>query len=349
ERAGAVTLDKVRLEPPVNRPADATEDMGTVARFAPPVPVWPVFLDLPLMRGDEVAHAPHLAVTATPWSGAAAVWSSDRAEGGFALNRTLPERAVMGVTESPLYAARAGAVDRGAPLRLRLKGGALASASWDEVLAGANLIAVGDGSPEGWELIQFAQAVPVSPGLWEIGERLRGQAGTDALMPEVWPKGSVVVVLDGAPKQVDLPPSARGLVRHWRIGPAARPPEDGSYSEIALAFRGAGLRPYAPCHLRVDAHGRATWVRRTRIGGDGWDGADVPLGEDREQYHLRLMRGGDLLFEAITGVSHFEVPATAWAKARAGGAFRVEVAQLSDAFGAGLYTKCNIEGSNPDE
>ncbi|WP_288948175.1 glycoside hydrolase/phage tail family protein [uncultured Paracoccus sp.] len=339
ERAGAITVDAVRVEPGVYRPARVAGGETVLRPFVPPIPVWPVFLDLPLLRGDEAPHAPHLAVTATPWPGAAAVWDSAQKTGGYRLNLTLAEPSIMGRTENPLAAARPGVWDRGPALRLRVKGGNLRSASEEALMAGANLLAIGDGSPEGWELLQFAEARLISAGLWEISTRLRGQAGTDAFMPLVWPVGSIVVLLDGAAQQVDLPPSARNQLRHWRVGPAVRAPDDPSYRHIAMAFRGAGLRPLSPCHLEM--RGRvATWIRRTRIQGDGWEGADVPLGETQERYLVRLVRDdGHVLARAVVDEPRWTVPADVWAEAATGGGLALEVAQLSDLFGAGPYAK----------
>ena len=247
----------------------------------------------------------------------------------------------MGVTLSPLAGARAGEWDRGPALRIRLKGGALKSIPDATLMAGGNLLAIGNGTPDGWELLQFANAAPISPGVWEISRRLRGQAGTDAVMPEVWPAGSVVVVVDEALRQVVLPPTARGQMRHWRIGPATRPPEDPSYRHIGHAFAGAGLRPLSPCHLRV-AGTRLSWIRRTRIGGDGWDGVDVPLGEAAERYLVRLMRNGSVLWQEVVGTPACTVPAAAWAAALQGGSFAAEVAQLSDEYGPGPFARRTI-------
>ncbi|MFO1139522.1 MAG: glycoside hydrolase/phage tail family protein [Paracoccus sp. (in: a-proteobacteria)] len=342
ERAGAITVDAVRVEPGVYRAPRGTDGKPLARAFVPPIPVWPVFLDLPLMRGDEVPHAPHLAVTATPWPGAAAVWTSMAAAGGYALNGTVAQPSVMGQTVTPLAAARAGTWDRGPALRIRVKGGTLESASPDALLSGANLLAIGDGSAEGWELLQFAEARLVSAGLWEISMRLRGQAGTDAFMPAVWPVGSTVVLLDGAAQQVDLAPSARNQLRYWRIGPATRAPDDTSYRPIAAAFRGAGLRPLSPCHLELSGR-MVTWTRRTRVQGDGWDGPDVPLGEAQELYSVRLTRNGNVLTQTQVGVPHWTVPQDVWSSAMAGGGFAVEVAQLSDTFGPGPYARRMID------
>jgi hypothetical protein len=160
-------------------------------------------------------------------------------------------------------------------------------------------------------------------------------------MPLVWPAGSMVVLLDGAAEQVDLAPSARNQMRYWRIGPALRDPSDASYRSVSGAFRGAGLRPLSPCHLWVTGS-TVTWIRRTRIEGDGWDGPDVPLGETEERYSARLVRDGALIAQALVSSPRWEVPASTWAQARGGGDFTVEVAQLSDAFGAGPFARMDI-------
>ncbi|MFO1165794.1 MAG: hypothetical protein U1E55_11630 [Paracoccus sp. (in: a-proteobacteria)] len=271
------------------------------------------------MRGDEAPHAPHLAVTATPWPGATAVWVSAEQAGGYSLNATIPQPSVMGHTLAPLSAARPGVWDRGLGLRIRVKGGTLESATPEALMSGANLLAIGDGSSEGWELLQFADARLISAGVWEISTRLRGQAGTDALMPDVWPVGSIVVLLDGAAEQVDLAPTARNQLRHWRIGPASRSPDDASYRHIAAAFRGAGLRPLSPCHLEL--RGRVvSWIRRTRISGRWLGRSGCALGEAQAELHsVRLVQNGNALAQAQVAVPTWtSVPQEVWSSAMAG-------------------------------
>ena len=53
------------------------------------------------------------------------------------------------------------------------------------------------------------------------------------------------------------------------------------------------LQPFAPSHVkgrRGAAGMHISWIRRTRIDGDGWDG-EVPLGEDIESYEVDIMAG----------------------------------------------------------
>ncbi|PTV97133.1 putative tail protein [Rhodobacter aestuarii] len=346
ERAGALEVEAVRVEPGVYTPGDEAEEGAVLAPFAAPVPVGAVFLDLPLMRGDEDPIAPHLAVSAVPWPGTVAVYAGQE-DAGYTLNTTLSARAVLGQSLSPLHRAAPGLLDRGAPLRVKLATGALENAALEGVLNGANLMAIGDGTSDNWELLQFAEAVPVAEGVWEISQRLRGQLGTDALMPEVWPEGSVVVLLDGAPEQISLAPSARGLARHYRIGSAARPYDDPSYTHRVEAFTGAGLRPLSPCHLRADAAAAGwgfTWVRRTRVDGDSWAGYEVPLGEAQELYLLRVVHDGAIKREVTLGEAAWTYPSALQVADGVAGAFAVSVAQISDSYGPGLAAQITVGG-----
>ena len=153
--------------------------------------------------------------------------------------------------------------------------------------------------------------------------------------------GSYVVRLDGAPQQVDLAAAKRGLARHYRIGPARRPVDDPSYQKAVLAFDGVGLRPLSPVHLRAtDASGGDTaysWVRRTRIDGDSWEGMDVPLGEETEAYLVRVMQGNTVLREAQVSLPAWTYTAADQASDGVSGAFELHVAQISASFGPGVF------------
>ncbi len=339
-------VEAVRVEAQVYVPSDSVAAAVAPRAFVAPVPVFPLFLDLPLLTGNEAPTAPHLAVTATPWPGSVACWAG-QGDAGYALLATLGTPAVIGVTDTALAAAVPGVWDRGAPVRVRVYGGTLASAGVAEVLAGANLAAIGDGAGGDWEVFQFAHAELVAPGLYELSLRLRGQAGTDAVMPPAWPAGSYVVLLNGAVSQLPLSPALRDVAQDYRIGPAARAYDDPSYTHLVAAFAGVGLRPYAPCHLAVRGAGEltVTWVRRTRIDGDAWAGVEVPLGEADERYLVRVLTvaAGVVREETVTAPA-WTYAASARAADGVAGPFRVAVAQLSDRFGAGPFTEIGIDG-----
>ena len=340
EQAEAGLVDAVRIEPSVYVASDAAEERVIPRPFAAPVPTYPVFLDLPLLTGTEVPHAPHLAVAAQPWPGTVGIWSAPD-EDGFVLNTLIAAPSVIGLTETTMVAAQPGLWDRGAPLRVRLSSGTLSSASALSVLNGANVMAIGNGAAEGWEVFQFANANLVAPLSYDLSMRLRGQAGSDGDMPPVWPAGSTVVLLNGAPRQIELALTARGLARNYRIGAAERGFDDPDVVAITAAFRGIGLRPYAPAHLKARALAGGdvgfSWVRRTRIDGDSWESNEVPLGEDREGYVVRVTVASAIRRETEVTVPEWTYTAAQRAADGVSGAYQVSVAQRSERFGPGTF------------
>lgn len=345
EQAGVQIVEAVRIEPAVYTPSDLLGEMPPPSAFAPPVPVLPLFLDLPLMTGDEVAHAPHLAVTARPWPGSVAVYTSAE-DSGYGLSDIVADRSVIGVTETPLAAARAGLWDQGAPLKVKLIAGALETRSAEAVLNGANLAAIGDGSSGRWEVFQFRRADLIAPDTYWLSQRLRGQVGSDALMPETWPGGSWFVLLDGTPGQIELTSAQRRIARHFRLGPARRGFDDPSYVHRIEAFDGNGLRPYAPCHLGVSrslsGDVAVRWVRRTRIDGDSWALAEVPLGEESERYLVRVRRGGAIVRETTVSEPHWLYSASMQTEDGHAMPLRIEVAQVSARYGPGLFAGTDV-------
>ncbi|MDO9525576.1 MAG: host specificity protein, partial [Gemmobacter sp.] len=229
---------------------------------------------------------------------------------------------------------------------VRVSRGTFASAAELAVLAGGNAVAIGDGSTDRWEVFQYANAAPVEPGVWELQLRLRGQAGTDGIVPEVWPAGSVVVALDRAVEQITFAPGNRGLARHYRIGTAARGYDDPAVVHRVDAFAGVGLRPYAPAHLRqtaVASGDRFTWVRRTRVDGDSWQSEEVPLGEASERYRVRVMQGSVVKREVDVTVPEWVYPTAQRAADGVSGALRLEVAQVSDRYGPGPFKGIELD------
>ena len=158
--------------------------------------------------------------------------------------------------------------------------------------------------------------------------------------------GSSFVVIDSALVQVDLPAAARGLARHYRVGPAQRGYDDPSFMHVVEAFDGIGLRPYGPTHLRASRESggdlQVSWVRRTRIGGDSWASEEVPLGEAREDYRVRVGQGGTIRREVDLSQPSWTYSAAAQASDGVTPGFTVEVAQVSETFGSGPYTRITI-------
>jgi len=104
------------------------------------------------------------------------------------------------------------------------------------------------------------------------------------------------------------------------------------------------VRPYSVAHLRAVQDGAVTldWVRRTRIDGDGWDGIDVPLGEEAERYVLSVRQGGTLLRQEVLSSPGWVYGPAQQAADGATGAVEIAVAQVSDRFGPGPERRVTV-------
>ncbi|MFV0361191.1 baseplate multidomain protein megatron [Tropicimonas sp.] len=345
ELGEAQVLEAVRVEPDLYQASGQAETITAAREVSAALPVYPVFLDIPLLSGSEDPVAPHVAIAAHPWPGKVAIYSSATGE-GYRLNTLIGARTTIGATETPLHAAAPGLFDNGPPLRLRIGEGLLSSAETNALLAGANQLAIGDPATQCWEILQFRKAVLVGPDTYEVSGRLRGQAGTDGVMPDVWPAGSTAVLLNGSAAQIDLSAAERGLERHYLIGPAGRSYDDPSYLHLASAFDGAGLRPYSPAHLRCEAVDDGSlmirWIRRTRIDGDSWASYEVPLGEESERYLLQISSAGRIRREALPDEPKWSYSADMRSEDALSAPFEIRVAQMSERYGAGPFRRIEI-------
>jgi hypothetical protein len=99
------------------------------------------------------------------------------------------------------------------------------------------------------------------------------------------------------------------------------------------------LLPLAPVHVAARRTGEGihiSWIRRTRIDGDGW-GVEVPLGEEVEAYVLDIISGGSVV-RSIACASPQALYANGDELADFGAvqtSLRVRVAQISATVGAG--------------
>ncbi len=314
--------------------------------MTPPGPMTAVVMDLALADGSAADGQPWLAATAEPWPGEAAVYASADGE-GFDLVARVRKPAVIG--------ASAGVLPTGAPGRWQrvgwdvlLPSGTVSSVNRLAVLNGANRLAVELPSGE-WELLQFRDAELTGQDTYRLRHLLRGQRGTDVLSTTPIGPGARIVLLDDA--LVPLPVSAaeRGLARTWRVGPASVDHSSLAYVEVTRALPGAGLRPFAPAHLRARRRGEdldVSWVRTTRIGGSDFAAVEVPLGEAREAYRVTIRQGATVLRRAEVAVPAFdytgEMQAEDGVAGAAQGALTIGVAQLSMSYGYGPERRIDV-------
>jgi GTA TIM-barrel-like domain/Putative phage tail protein len=337
---GAIEADAVKTDahvfgllaaPDRERPAEPVQSFG---------PPDVTCLDLPLLTGTEISHAPYIAATAVPWPGSVALYKSATGS-GFQLDRLVETPATMGRTLTDLTAGPTSRWDRASTVQVRLTSGTLQSVSELTVLNGANLAAL-ETAPGIWEVVQFAGAELVDVNTYELTQLLRGQGGTEAAMSAVLSAGARFVLLDRAVQQIGLTSAERGLDLQWRYGPSRYGIDHETYQTQTRSFDGVGLRPLSPVHVK--AHRGASgdialsWIRRTRLDGDSWVGLDVPLGEEVEAYEIDILDGGAMkrtLAASIPGAIYTSADQVVDFGSTDFSVLNLRVTQLSQAFGRG--------------
>jgi len=344
--AGARAVEALSAEPGIFGPLSAPERPAASSGVASFGPADLLFLDLPMLRSGQEAHAPFVAAGAAPWPGSMALYRGTQVD-ELSLDTSIPAPAVIGELVWNLHAGPVGRWDRGNHVQVKLFSGALEGVSEQAVLGGANVAAIGT-EQTGFEIIQFRDAELVAPGTYELSWFLRGQAGSEPEMQAPHPAGSRFVLLTGALRQVALSPEERTFPFVWRYGPAQLAMSHPAYVTRSFAGIGRGLRPLAPAHLRVtrllNGDVQFDWVRRTRINGDAWEQLDVPLAEDVEQYAVDIYQGGMPVHSAAP--SSARLIYTAANQLADTGALvtsgSVRVAQISTTFGPGAATEVTI-------
>jgi hypothetical protein len=81
------------------------------------------------------------------------------------------------------------------------------------------------------------------------------------------------------------------------------------------------------------------------MDGDNWAGPEIPLGEEREEYLVRVVLSGGVVREAASVTPHFIYAAHEQAEdGIAGAVLAFEVAQVSVRFGMGPFQRIVFDG-----
>ena len=258
------------------------------------------FLDLPLLRGDESPIVGRVAASLSRWPGGVAVYRSPDGV-DFRLSTIVSRQAILGVTRTALAGGPTSRWDKANTVTVELTQGALQSVSDLALLSGANAAAL-ETATGVWEVIQFRDAELLAPYTYRLSRLLRGQAGSEAAMLASLPAGARFVLIDAALAELDTTEAQIGLPLTYRYGAANKPIGHLSYVTQTVTLRGIGRRPLSPVHVRGkrDASGLTIeWKRRSRIGGDGWEQLEVPLGESEERYEVDILSAGGAVVRTL--------------------------------------------------
>ncbi|WP_375197371.1 phage tail protein [Sphingobium sp.] len=254
--------------------------------------------DLPSM-GDAAASAPLIVAAASGgegWRGAALFRMSATGE-AIPAGRTAP-RAVMGHADTALPAGSAILIDDIHAFQVTLLAADMELGGADEaaLAQGRNLCLVGR------ELVQFSRAVQTGEASFRLEGLRRGLFGTEWAMMSHAP-GEPFLLLEEDRLVEPLTGQGSGLEIDGSLRMAAIGVGDSEQAEATLTISGEAMTPPAPVHVRVDADGAGGWtIGWTRRSRNGWrwvSGADVPIGEDREAYELRVLAGTEIVRRSV--------------------------------------------------
>jgi len=252
-----------------------------------------LFLDLPMAAGESGPQAQfRIAIWQKPWRSQALFVSPE--ETGFSFRTSIGKAATLGRLVAALQPGFTGRIDRSVSILIELFATQVASVSFSQLLNGANAAAIRSACGA-WEVVQFAAAEEISPEIWRLSGLLRGQAGTDDAMAAGASIGADFVMLDDAVRPAGLLESEKGLLLNWRVGPSGTDLSDVHFVTRAEIGGVRALLPLSPAHLRASRIGgdlKLSWIRRGRIDADKWEGSDIPLGEEREEYRVEIAPAG---------------------------------------------------------
>ncbi|MEO0695246.1 MAG: glycoside hydrolase/phage tail family protein [Pseudomonadota bacterium] len=307
----------------------------------------PVFylLDLPLMRDGDDPSSAWFAAFSDPWPGSVALYRGQ--ESLLAIARAnIPAglgRLSTPLPPGPAHDPSGRFLDQS--VRIRLSSGALAARPEEDVLEGANALAVETGTGR-FEILQYKNATLQPDGTWELSGLLRGQSGTEQDAMAGANANAAIVLLGDAltpvPLSIDLANTPLSLTAGDGALPVSSASEDGPFTRQEAVWQARGLKPLSPVHLSVrDVNGdlMLEWIRRTRIGGDGWGEADVPLAEAFERYQVAVTHNGQALrqwtVDQMSTVYGSEMILNDLGGDPSGQEVVLSVAQISDLAGAG--------------
>ena len=246
-------------------------------------------LDLPPLPNDSDGGVLRFAACGLDqdWQGCA-LYRSDDGGANYTQMGDTESSAILGNALTALGSGKTHVQDDVNTLEVSLLGEnvSLSSAEKLALLNGANVMLVGE------EIIQFAHAEEHAEGRYTLSGLLRGRLGTEHKVGS-HVAGEQVVMLDTAINSYSMSDSLIGLSRAYKavtIGDTLGDTAAGSFTYSGLSYK-----PFAPVHLSGERDGAnnltINWIRRTRLGGQWRDGADVPLSEESEAYEVDILDG----------------------------------------------------------
>lgn len=272
-----------------------------------------IIMDIPALRvadNDIGVYATIIPTdSANAWR-AAVVYRSNDDEASFSEAGSVTEEPTMGTVVIPLDAGITSTWDDSQVLTVDLLYGTLENRPENEVLTGANAIAVGANGR--WEIVQFTTITQISANRYELSHLLRGRRGTEHLTAGGLAGDQFVLISGEGVLRMAVPVADYGRQYTYKTITFGLDYNDGTDQTNTTA--GVAMKPFSPVLIAVEVLGvqrwRATWIRRDRLY-QTLQGGVLPLSEASERYEVEVFAGAEILDSAfVTEPLYLLVPFT---------------------------------------
>ncbi len=340
---GALEIEAIHYEPALYSNAQQDqlyetliESVAAVARPELHILELPIAAQLANAQNDWPEGAPLAAVSGRPWPSSVLIeddtniWSQE-----------LTRPSILGVTQSDMKAAPIGRFLKTMTIDIEISDGELESRSALQVLNGLNAFAVR--TEKGWEIIQFGEAQLIGERRYRLSHILRGAMGSDDMMVELLPAGADCVFLSTALRPLNFARERLVSEVEFDYGPAQLQQGTYAWRKTSYQLTNIAYRPLSPVHLKAKSQANGnlaiSWIRRGRIDADNFETEEIPLGEEREQYRIRLYADGAIVKDDIVDAPDWQFTSAMRDNSKT---YKLHVAQISATYGAGAEAVLNL-------
>lgn len=218
------------------------------------------------------------------WQGAT-IFTNINSERKFLCS--LDNEAVIGTCITHLFMQKWNVVDRKSKLIVNLISGMLTSATEEEFKAGKNLALIGN------EIIQFQIAKLIQKNQYEISNFIRGKFGSPISEETT---GQRFVMLDNGIHSVKISDLLIGSEIEFKC--ISNGHSKDMESDYKINYQANNLKPLSPVNISYKLesnHLNIKWIRRSRAAFPWRSAVDMPIYEENERYHVKLLYNDKLL------------------------------------------------------
>ena len=262
-----------------------------------------LFIDPPTLSADDTVPRVFAVVHGygkAGWPGATIHRSYDNGESYVQIGKQNAE-STWGISESAVTSGSTYGWDDTTVITVKLKSGTLNSVTDTAVLAGANLILIGN------ELINFGIATLIGPNEYHLTHLLRGKQGTEWAIP-AHVVNELVVLMDSNLFEIAVADTDRG--KTWTYKVVTNGSDITKAEPQLLQVFGGNLLPWTATNLEgtkdaTTGDFNLTWIGRAKFNNGFTDYVQAPNDPDFGGFAVCIYNGASIIRKQIVYGSTF--------------------------------------------